>query len=386
MNRKIALKRLSSSDLTLFEHHYRNSSGAKQKAINLDAAVFVGTLFPSLPDRLDVLRDRVIITLTIYGPGGVGAHTITRKILKQQKNWRLNGELIFNPPEEPSRYDLLAKGDYAIFDFAGDPEPHTARMCLAARNIPQDTLLHTALENRYRASFSSHKGMMEISPDDLAEVLNNIDLPESHPVLDFIDFDVLEDASQGGLDGLAKLRKRRQTRGVSREELNRARQGADRIGRLGEEVLNSWLALQFQAGCGSEYQWESDINAVAPYDFTLMPEGKAKRRVDAKSTAGDFRNPVHVSMAELLEMAQGGHPYDLYRLYMVTAFSAHLRIARNLGQFAQDILAQFANLPHGITVDGTSISPDTLSFEDEIMIDLSENTDDTNESESFDNN
>lgn len=373
MKRKIALKRLSSSDLTLFEHHYRNTSGAKQKAINLDAAVFVDALFPGLPSRLDVLRDRVIVTLAIYGPGGAGAHSITRKILKQQKNWRLNGELISNPPEESTRYDPLVKGDYAILDFAGDPEPHTARMYLVAKNLPQDAALHAALEANYGASFSPHKGLVEIDPDELARLLGGLGLPTGHPALDFIDFGALEDAAQGGFDGLTKLRKRRQARGVSREELGRARQSAEQIGRLGEEILNAWLDQQCHAGRGPEYCWDSYTNAVAPYDFTLLNGGKADRRVDAKSTSGDFRNPIHVSVAELVEMAHGGLPYDLYRLYTVNDVSARLRIAKDVGAFAADLLGKFSGLPTGVAVDSVSINPEVLAFGEEIIIDLSEN-------------
>lgn len=378
MKRKIALKRLSSSDLTLFEHHYRNTSGAKQKAINLDTAVFVNALFPGLPGRLDVGRDRVIVTLAIYGPGGAGIHSITRKILKQQKNWRLNGELIVNPPEEPGRYDLLNKGDFAILDFAGEPEPHTARMYLVAQALTQDTALHAALKAKYGAIFSAKKGLEEIDPEELARLLSGLDLPEGHPSLDFIDFDALEDAAQGGLEGLTKLRKRRQTRGVSREELGRARQSAEQVGRLGEETLNAWFAAELEAGSLTGYRWESDINAVAPYDFTLLDGETVTRRLDAKSTAGDFRNPIHVSMAELHEMAHGDVPYDLYRLYSVSEASARLRVAEDQREFATQILGQFAALPVGVTVDAISINPEVLSFGEEKIIDLSDDENEDN--------
>lgn len=371
MKRKIALKRLSSSDLTLFEHHYRHTSGAKQKAINLDTAVFVDIFFPGLPSRIDVNSDRVVVTLVIYGPGGAEAHSITRKILKQQKNWRLNGELIFSPPEEAGRYDHLEKGDFAILDFTGDAEPRTVRICLIAQALPQDTALYEALNNGYGKFFSPRKGMLEIDPDEFSKLLNGLNLPESHPVLDFVDFDILEDAAQGGTDGVVKLIKRRQMRGVSREELVRARQSAEQIGRLGEELLNAWFRMKIQSADWSEYRWESDSNAVAPYDFSLVDVSGVKRRIDAKSTAGDFRSLIHVSTAELLEMARGGVPYDLYRLYSVNESAARLRIACNLGGFAEMVLERFVELPNGIYVDGISINPEILDFGEEIMIDLS---------------
>ncbi|MES7382056.1 hypothetical protein U6O65_12440, partial [Cutibacterium acnes] len=177
--------------------------------------------------------------------------------------------------------------------------------------------MHAALKAKYGASFTPHKGMLEIDPNEFAKMLGDLELASGHPILDFIDIDALEDAAQGGFEGLSKLRKRRQARGVSREELARARQSAEQIGRLGEEILNAWFEVQQKAGSGPEYRWDSDTNAVAPYDFTLISDGKPERRVDAKSTAGDFLNPIHVSMAELAEMAHGELPYDLYRLYTV---------------------------------------------------------------------
>ncbi len=372
MKRKIALKRLSSSDLTLFEYHYRNTSGAKQKAINLDAAVFIGTMFPGLPNRMDVIKDRVIVSLSIYGPGGVNAHSITRKILKQQKNWRLNGELISNPPEEGTRYNPLKKGDYAIFDFAGMPEPHAVRMYLIAQNLPEDEALHTALDDKYGNFFSSHRGMVEIELDDLARLLSSLSIQDRHPIFDFIDFDALEDAARGGLEGVTRLRRRRQNRGVSREELARARQSAEHIGRLGEEILHVWLEEHSCKTTNTTYCWNSDANAIAPYDFSLMKAGEPIRRIDAKSTAGDFQNTIHISMAELIEMSEGELPYDLYRLYSVNQNSARLRIASDMRSFAKKILINFNELPEGVRIDGISVTPEILNFGDEITINITE--------------
>ncbi len=48
--RKFALKRLTASDLTFFVWHFKNRNAGNQKAINLNADVFVGKLFPSLPE------------------------------------------------------------------------------------------------------------------------------------------------------------------------------------------------------------------------------------------------------------------------------------------------------------------------------------------------
>lgn len=366
MKRKLVLKRLSASDLTLFEYQYRNTAGAKQKAINLDVGVFIGKLFPLLPSRLGEDRDRVLHGLDIYGPGGAPLHSVTRKVLKQQKNWRLNGELISNKPEEPYRYDCLKKDDYAILEFIGDAEPKNIKMYLVARENLTDYPLHAALEKEFGDLFSARKGMDEISPERLADMLNSLTLPSFHPVLDFVDSDVLEDASQGGFAGVLKLRDRRRGRVVSREELGRAKVATDRIGRLGEELLNSWL----ESSDYEKVEWVSDHDATAPYDFLVTTHGGSVFKIDAKSTAGDFRNPIHVSMAELVEMTRSD--YRIYRLYSVSETSAKLRISTGMLDLANHIIGRLSDLPLFVTVDSVSIKPENVPFDPEIEIEFSD--------------
>jgi transcriptional regulator with XRE-family HTH domain len=324
LKRKLVLKRLSASDLTLFEHHYRNTPGAKQKALNLDAAVFVQSLYPGLSETIDLARHRIPLNLSIYGPGGAGLHNLQRKILKQQKNWRLNGELIYDPPEEVERYAPLKKGDYAILEFSGDTEPDAASLYLIAGALPADVKIYQAIEDKYANAFSSRKGMEALDADDFTHAFSNIGIAENHPFLDLIDQDILEDAAVGGFEGIRKLKKRRQTRGVSQEELNKAKRSAELVGRLGEEILNGWLETEKQANRIRDYRWISAENAIAPYDFELIENSGLIRNIDAKSTAGDFKNPIHISIGELYEMTDGKTPYDLYRLYMVTETSARL--------------------------------------------------------------
>lgn len=372
MKQRIALKRLSASDLTLFEHHFRNTAGTKQKAFNLDRAVFIDLLYPGLPDSLDVSRDRIPLDLSIYGPGLAGLHNLQRKILKQQKNWRLNGELIYNPPDEVKRYEPLQKGDFAIISFAGETAPQSARIFLVAQSVPEDEKLHAELEGRYTRDMSARKSMEIIGPDELVALIGSLDLPDSHPVLDLADAGLLEDAVQGGSDGLRRLRRRRSKRGVGRDEFERARKSAEAVGRLGEEILNAALEQDFAEGRIPGFIWEADINAVAPYDFLILDGDTVIRSIDAKSTSGEFTNHIHVSVAELDEMVNGGRPYDLYRLYSVRDNSALCRIAKNVGVFAESVLKSLEMLPVGVTVDSVSINPRNLQFGEEFVIDLRE--------------
>lgn len=91
-----------------------------KKAINMDSRIFVGELYPSLPEEVEALPNRrVPLDMYIYGPGLQSAHNLQRKILKQEKNWRLNGELVHGPEDSPDRYAELQPGDFAVFEFSG---------------------------------------------------------------------------------------------------------------------------------------------------------------------------------------------------------------------------------------------------------------------------
>lgn len=369
MKRRIVIKRLSASDLTLFEHHFRNTAGAKQKAFNLDRAVFIDLLYPGLPDRLDITKNRLPLDLSIYGPGLAGLHNLQRKILKQQKNWRLNGELIYDPEDEKGRYDPLLKDDFVVFEFTGNAEPQAARMCLIARSLPEDSDLHTSLKEKYSSRLSAHRAMLLVNETEFAGIVQSVTLSDEHPILDFFETDLLEDAVQGGSESIKKLRRRRRSRGVGKDEFERARKNAELNGRLGEEILNSWLEQQQLAEDIHKFRWEADINAVAPYDFIIFDNaGNTLRSIDAKSTSGPFENKIHISVAELEEMVYGGRPYDIYRLYNIKEGFANLRIAKNAGEFVRGILSIFEELPTGVSVDSVSIASAQIQFGEEITI------------------
>ena len=104
------MKRLTPSDLTFFKWHYENRNAGNQKAINLSRNVFIDKLYPSLPDIMTDRGDgKIPVTLYIYGPGLYDAYQLQRKIIKtgSYKNWRLNGEFIFNPEDIPERFNSL---------------------------------------------------------------------------------------------------------------------------------------------------------------------------------------------------------------------------------------------------------------------------------------
>ena len=69
MMAKLAVKRLSASDLTFFEWHFRHGNAGNQKAINLNANVFKDDLYPVVDVVAQNSNDRLGVDLWIAGPG-----------------------------------------------------------------------------------------------------------------------------------------------------------------------------------------------------------------------------------------------------------------------------------------------------------------------------
>ena len=362
MPRKLALKRLTASDLTLFKWHFQNHPAGKQKAFNLDASVLVDELYPQLGEPALVPQPRYPLDLYLCGPGLAPANNLQRKILKQQKNWRLNGELIDSPVESPELYNILAPGDFALFDFSGDVAPTTAKVVLVARALPEDSRLHAELVRHFA------DGSMWVLEDELVhEVLSIASPPAGHPLYDWADTSLLEDAVLGGAAGAEAINARRGSRGVSPEDFARSRRNAEATGVAGEGLLNAWLDKELRKGRIKAFEWTASVNAVAPYDFKVIDVADQARVIDAKSTVGGFGNPIHLSLMELVVAVQGSIPYDICRLYAVTEAGGSMRVARDVGPSLHHVLAALTALPEGVCIDSISVRPEILGFSTEVI-------------------
>jgi hypothetical protein len=356
MLRRIALKRLTASDLTLFEWQFRNRNAGNQKSINLNADVFIDQLFPSLPEAVVDMAGRVPLDLSIFGPGHSGLHNLQRKILKggTYKNWRLDGEYISSPETEPDRYNALQPGDFAIFEFQGRIFPTAAKLILISQALPVDQVIHAEL-----STLLGGRSMIVLSVSQLQEIsdcLNDDDHPFRELTLDA----ELEDAVLGGVKGTRALRRRPSNRILTREELQRARRVAEEVGRAGEELVCQHLIRQKTTGAIRDFVWTADHNAIAPYDFIITQLDGSEVAIDVKSTSGEFDRSVHISCAELIEMT-AGRRYDIYRVFGVSETSATMRITEGIGAFAATILNGI-NTPAGVTVDSVSVDITALPF------------------------
>ena len=207
--------------------------------------------------------------------------------------------------------------------------------------------------------------MIAIELPQLRTIVHLSGTPEPHPVFELLLDAAIEDAAHGGIEGVQKLWTRNSGRRMTRSELERARQRAADVGRMGEALMNGHFAAERTAGRIEEYEWTTNDNAIAPYDFSVR--SGERRKIEVKSTCGDFGQIMHISMAELIEM-QGDVPYDLYRMYALDEHTSKLRICPDMKQFADGVLQHLNALPRGVSCDSISVRPDSIAFGPEIVI------------------
>lgn len=130
------------------------------------------------------------------------------------------------------------------------------------------------------------------------------------------------------------------------------------------EKLNSEMRI-------AKFQWESQDNAVCPYDFWYEQDG-SRSYLDVKATSGGFERNIHVSLPELQTMRDSPEPYYIYRVYEVGDGTAKLRISQEMRTVADGILQVLVGLPAGVSSDGVSISPLTLGCGAEVKLVMSD--------------
>jgi hypothetical protein len=376
MAERIAIKRLTSSDCTLFEAVFRKIGAGNQKSINLNAEILTGQLYPGLTGATASNGNEIPLPLSIYGPGGKGAHRLTRKIIKNAtyKNWRLNGEFIHGPPDDGSRYDDINPGDLAVMAFEGEQTPAAMDLILVAQNAPDDAPLHKAL-----TPLLANKSMVAVDPTQIAAAAESAGIPSTHPIYlaaDDPEMDAaLEDAAQGGVAGLGKLLTNRASRRVSLTDLVKAKARADQTGRDGEGLVNGYLVAELKAGRLGYINWVSDQNAIAPFDFEIGSSTGERTLIDVKSTTGPFENIIHVSLAEVLE-ASGAIPYRIYRVFELNEDGGKLRRSEDIGTLARTLKALHEqHMPAGIRIDGFSVSTSILKWSVEELVDRQDGSD-----------
>jgi len=366
--KKLALKRLTKSDLTIFEWHFRNRNAGNQKSINLNADVFVNELYPAVPTVALTNGNEMPVSVGIFGPGVRTELPLARKIIKgaAYKNWRLNGEFIFNPAGDPERFNLLLPGDIAVMEFVGEAQPTALRMFLLANDLPSDAGVLSRLN-----AILGDRSMAALSKRALSDAIDSANLASDHPLNELLLDTSLEDAALGGYRGIRDLLKRSSGSKLTRHELVRAREDADRTADLGAELVLSYLRTQILAGIVTDADWASKQNAILPYDFVIALPTSQRLRIKVISTRGTFRLPLHLSLSEFREAADSQEPYCIYRIYGLDENGAYLRIDRDFRPFATEVLDRLDRLPDSVNPDTLSVDPEELPFDPETRVEFS---------------
>jgi hypothetical protein len=363
MTDRIAIKRLTASDCTLFESIFRKSKVGNQKSINLNADVLIGNLYPNLPVLVGASDNEVALAISIYGPDGKPAHNLSRKIIKNlsYKNWRLDGEFIYGPPDDPSRYDDLKAGDLAVMVFRGEAVPTGMSMILIKQSSADDQALHSAL-----SQLLGNRSMVAVTAAQIIACSSVSGVSATHPIhiaaVDRETESALEDAAQGGVTGIGKLLRNKVNRKISGLDLAKAKAKAELTGHDGEGLVNGWLAAKSAAGQLQSYVWESLENAIAPYDFDIVNQAGERLLIDVKTTSGPFENAIHISLAEIIE-ASGSVPYMIYRVFEIDDNGANLCISKDIRDLARSLKKVHETyVPDGIRIDSFSVSPSSLQW------------------------
>ncbi len=354
-----AVKKLTRSDLTFFEHQFRRQNAGNQKSINLNADVFVELIFPYAPAIAAGDRSRqFLVRLQIFGPGLRRTPDIkVRKVIRGDtyKNWRLNGEFVPDPDDDPSRYHGLAAGDLVVFAFDESrvkPVPESIALVLVSQAEADDARVLADLQ-----AFLGTGRMALLPPAVLGQV--SAASPTDHPIRELLDIEMdvaLEEAALGSTEAIRKLRTRPSARRMSAAALAKARASAEANGRDGEVLVNIHLQKERAEGRIRAFTWVSEENAISPWDFEITELDGTTVRVEVKSTGGGFDRPIHISQNEVLAAAEAGTPRtDLYRVFTLSNDGGWLRVSQGIAGLCQAILGAISGLGIGINPDGYSI-------------------------------
>jgi hypothetical protein len=376
---RFAVKRLTRSDLTFFEYHFRRQNVGNQKSINLNRNVFVDLIFPVAGEVTGGGARQFPLPVTIYGPGMRSEpQVVTRKVISKsstQKNWRLNGEFVPDPESDPARYHGLSADDFVIFGFEGENGlPAAFYLVLLAQSEEVDV----PIRDDITSTFLGTRNMAEIPESVLAEVVSRS--PTAHPIRELLEAErdqALQEAALGSAEGAAKLLRQPSLRRMSADALAKARQKAEAAGRNGEVLVDDWLTGLVRKGQLLEAVWKSETNAVNPWDFEITEHSGEKVRIEVKSTTGPFERPIHISQAEILAASSPeAQRTDILRVYALSEDSAWVRISRDVRSFASAVTAACDAMPPGVVPDGYCIAPASLgAWTDAIHVKFEEEED-----------
>lgn len=182
--------------------------------------------------------------------------------------------------------------------------------------------------------------------------------------------DIIEAASGSPL-AKGRILARRGRRPVTHEELMRAKQNAEAVGRKGEAHVNLYLASLKTAGLIKDYLWEANVDATHPWDFSVVQNDGIVKRIEVKTTQGAHGTTFYVSRFEFEEIHGSPATTEIWRLSSLTDHAAMLRISMDvdgLSKAVHDGHTTFMGMVAGVRSTGWAVQPDSLQWGAEIWI------------------
>jgi hypothetical protein len=332
----------------------------------------------------------------IYGPDGKPPITQDRIIILQDKNWRINGAFVEDPPSDPNRFfPVMEEGDLALIGVDGIDWPVAASIILLSQNT-SDSSLWADLSTKVSKGSGS---MIQLQAADVQTLADAHGLPADHPIRRLISAPAasalplpaapappilppvappaLPHSSAPPTAGaptpgllpapavapaapvpITALKKPGAVKQVTEEAHTEQMLANALTGVRGEKMVNAYLADQNTLG-GPVPLWMASSSAEHPYDFGLLePSGALAAVVDAKATSTAWPSSFFMSMAELTYAATSDVPYFIYRVSEVSATGGILRTSGDVRDFAKATALSLVNAaPVGTRVTGISISP-----------------------------
>jgi len=300
-----------------------------------------------------------LIPLTIFGPDNKQALHIDRKLLLQDKNWRLNGAFIFDPLEDKTRFHDLQVGDFALLGFEGEEYPTAVDMLLIGKSYPQDAPVWNYINLRYSEYFDRRGGFRQIERSDIEDLSQELNLGFAYSVNRILDKFLVEEAIAGNMTAIQEMTLRGCT--LTMEQYEQAKMESKRTGHRGEAFIYILLSWKRNTGAIQDYKWQSIDAPFSPFDFIIQTMS-GLRKLEVKSTKRSFNERIYISIGELVEMAESAEPYDIIRVYEMSGGRCKYRIAADVGSWAAEKLSEINAL--SFKVDAIIVDPQMLQFAD----------------------
>ncbi len=154
-------------------------------------------------------------------------------------------------------------------------------------------------------------------------------------------------------------------------DIKRAEKIFEKLGRSGEELIDSYLSTKMTNGEIENFTWfNRDGESGLPYDFSIQEAGDITY-IDVKTTSSTFNQPIVFSLQELSFIANTPNKYCVYRIYNCNDAIKKLKICGNYQSYALKILESILQLDKNISPMGAKLQTlkivSNLTYEDFIL-------------------